>query len=351
MTTHPLETLGLNDSIKSHAGTAPSEAPTLARVIGQYQGIYRIHTGTDIINAELTGRFRHKSTQKEEFPVVGDWVFVALHAKLAIIHSFIKRNSLISRKSVKGYAEKQPIAANIDTAFIVQSADLGLHENSLDRYLAICQTGHITPQFIFNKTDLITPSELDLITKKLNTRYPQLTVFTTSCKVPSSLDALNDALQPRKTYCFLGPSGVGKSSIINRIDPAIDAKVSAVSGYHFKGKHTTRNRELYITRSGALLMDTPGMREVGLTEAETDTQLNFDIIIQTAAQCRFTDCSHKSEPGCAVQAAVRSRKIEHSLLVSYVKLNDEKEKFRQNKVKKRGKPKRLKPDKSGNDLY
>jgi ribosome biogenesis GTPase len=215
------------------------------------------------------------------------------------------------------------VAANIDTAFIVQSCDIDFNPSRLDRYLVMATDGRVEPLVILTKTDLITQDELDqeLATVRSAT---QAGVLALSNVTGAGFEAFRQTLSPGKTYCLLGSSGVGKTTLINRLigEEAFATRAVSSTG---EGTHTTSRRQLIVLSQGAMLIDTPGMRELGLVGAEDGVEAGFEDFAALAADCRFADCSHEHEPGCAVRAAVEAGELPETRYANYLKLKKESE--------------------------
>jgi ribosome biogenesis GTPase len=293
-----------------------------ARVVAQEKLLYLAHDGENELAAELSGRFRHEVEQHGGFPAVGDWVAVKPHAEgEAIIHALIPRRTAISRKVPGGKTAEQVIAANIDTVFLVSGLDQEFNPRRVERYVAAALRSGATPVVILNKTDLC--PDLDAAVAQLGPIAGGIAVRPLSASSGSGLDALEPFLKPGETVVFLGSSGVGKSTIINRLLGAERQQTGAVSQAVGKGRHVTTRRELIPIPGGGLLMDTPGLRELQLWADEHDLAATFDDIDALARECRFRNCRHEEEPGCAVRAAIENGDLTPERLRNYEKMQRE----------------------------
>ncbi|MBW6458596.1 MAG: ribosome small subunit-dependent GTPase A, partial [FCB group bacterium] len=231
----------------------------------------------------------------------------------------------------------QILAANIDVAFIVMSGDEDFSLNRLDRYLTIVYEGGIRPLIILNKIDLMSDNMGDELLKEIRERHPVIPVITASALTEKGIDAIKKQLQPGKIYCFIGSSGVGKSSLINRLTGSRQLAVRPISTASAKGVHTTTYRQLIVLENGSMLIDTPGLREVGLTGADAGIDETFSDIAEIAQNCRFRDCTHTNEPGCAVIASVQEGVLGPEKLENYVRLKRESDYYQMQDYERRQK--------------
>jgi ribosome biogenesis GTPase / thiamine phosphate phosphatase len=308
-----------------------------ARVVAQYRGKYRVRNEATEYWAEVTGKMMFNAGAKADYPVVGDMVNIdELEDGHAVIQEIMPRKSLLGRKAA-GKDEVQPIAANIDTAFVVQAMDQDYNLNRFERYLTIIEAGKIEPAVILNKTDLISESELDEKIAQVKERFNGIPVVATSATGKSGIEELRRAIKAGKIYCFVGSSGVGKSSIVNELLGEELLKTKNISASTGKGRHTTTHRELFILENGGMVIDNPGIREVGLADAGEAVANVFDDISELAKECKFADCRHQCEPGCAVRAALDCGDLSEEKYSNYLKLKKESDHYSLTNLGKRQK--------------
>jgi ribosome biogenesis GTPase len=335
-----LKNLGFDSWFQERAVELHQPAHHLARVTAVDRGGGLIRNEEREVPSELAGRMRFSSESSVDLPCVGDWVLVHYHnnGASAIIHGVLPRKTFLRRKCAGKDVDYQMIAANIDTAFIVQSCHYDFNLRRFDRYLVMANEGRIEPILVLTKTDLITPEELDRKLGAIRQAGITTMILTLSNTTGSGLAELRRLLAPGKTYCLLGSSGVGKTTIINRLvgRDAFDTK--AVSGTG-EGIHTTARRHLVFLEQGAMLIDTPGMRELGILASSDALEDSFADIHELAASCQYADCSHAKEPGCAVLAALESGNLSEDRYGSYSKLKKESEYHEMSYVQKRRKDK------------
>jgi ribosome biogenesis GTPase / thiamine phosphate phosphatase len=310
----------------------------IARVTAVDRGAYLIRNELGEIPAELAGKFRFRADSAADLPCVGDWVAVQYHnsGALAIIHGVLPRKTFLRRKCAGRNVDFQMIASNIDVAFIVQSCHYDFNLRRFDRYLVMVHEGHIEPVLLLTKTDLIAPEELEQIIASIRQSGIHAHILTISNATGAGLDAFRQLLVPGRTYCLLGSSGVGKTTLINRLlgRGAFDTKGVSRTG---EGTHATSRRQLIAIEPGAWLIDTPGMRELGLMGAGEALDDSFADIIDLSASCRYADCTHTREPGCSVLAAVEGGDLDEDRHESYLKLRKESDFYEMSYLEKRKK--------------
>ncbi len=320
-----LEELGYNASLEGARTSLGLCSFAAGRVIAEHRERYWVATGGGEVEAEISGNLRFSAMHREDFPAVGDWVAISLYDNnFAIIHRVFPRYSVIRRKAAGSNSEVQVIAANIDVGFLCQAADRDFSINRLERYLTICHAAHIKPAVILGKIDLVAEDEVNLMISALRSRIIGVPVFPVSHKTQQGYEDLMSFVEKGKTYCLLGSSGVGKSTLINNLTGERKMKTGPVSSSTNKGMHVTSHRELFLLPQGALLVDNPGMREVGIADDSGGLETTFMRIEELARQCRFSDCSHSGEKGCAVLAAAERGEVDTASLRNYKKMQKEK---------------------------
>jgi ribosome biogenesis GTPase len=336
-----LERLGYNDFFEPKRESLDLTQCSIARVIAEHKGTYRVKNTEGEYLAKITGRHVFNAKRREDFPAVGDWVVITMSdEETAIINEIFKRKTILSKKhnNRKG---AQIIATNIDVAFIVESVGRDFNLNRFERYLVLINEGNIKPAIILNKVDLISSGELDMEIEQIKERFNDIDIILTSTITEQGLDELFEYIKKGRTYCFLGSSGVGKSSLINKLLGKSKIKTSEISSATGKGKHTTTSREMYFLENGGIVIDNPGTREVGIAEVTNSIENVFDEIHTLSKDCKYADCTHTHESGCAVLRALDNKSLDKDKYLNYIRLKKEAEHYEMDDVEKRGKDRKF----------
>lgn len=335
-----IEDLGYNGSFEKLRKEKHLEEFEMGRVIAEHKERYIVMTEKGEFEAEITGNLRFSAQSREDFPAVGDWVTLLNYdSDVVIIHSVLPRISILSRQAVGKLGETQIIAANIDYALLVQAVDRDFNINRLERYLTICNSSKVSPIITLTKTDLIEPKEVKKIVERIEQRIKKVPIFPISNETKDGYDSINGLMEKGKTYCLLGSSGVGKSTLMNNLVGKDLMKTSAISTSTNKGRHVTSHRELAVIKSGGILIDNPGMREIGIIDSGEGLDNTFDKILKYSQECKFKDCTHTNEIACAVLEAVEHGQIDKKTYENFLKIQKEKEHFDLTVAEKRKKEK------------
>lgn len=335
-----LEDLGYNDKLEAFRIEHDLTNFDVGRVVSEHRERYIVRTIKGEFESEVTGNMRFAAKNREDFPAVGDWVSLATYTSdFAIIHKILPRWSVIKRQAVGQFGEIQIIATNIDYAFLVQAVDRDFNINRLERYLTICNSSKVSPVIILTKTDLINELQLAEILDRLKSRIKHVPVIAVSNETQDGYEVINSFIKKGKTYCMLGSSGVGKSTLLNNLTGKTLMKTDSISTSTNKGKHITSHRELIILENGGILIDNPGMREVGIADTAGGLEITFEEIIKLSKDCKFKDCTHTNEIGCRVIEAVEKGEIDIASYENYLKMEKEKAYFESTIAERRKKDK------------
>lgn len=317
-----LHDFGWNDGLEqSRQAYAADLVP--ARVVAEHRNAYRVQTTDSEIAAKTSGRLRHTATGRGDLPAVGDWVLItpAQPDQGAVIRHVLPRFSSFSRKAAGSRTDEQVVAANVDQVWIASALDQPLSLRRIERYLTVAWESGATPVVLLTKSDLA--DDWQHAVSEVEHVSIGVSVHAISSVTGFGVDALDGYLQRGRTVALLGPSGAGKSTLINRLLGQGVLRVAAVREHDHKGRHTTTHRQLIRLPGGGLVVDTPGMRELQLWDSETGVQDTFGDVEDLAAGCRFADCTHTVEPGCAVLGAVEQGALNAGRLESFQKLQRE----------------------------
>jgi ribosome biogenesis GTPase len=332
-----IEDLGYNDDFESERQSLGLGDFAVARVVAEHKGLYKVKDCNWEYFAKITGKRIFDAKGREDFPAVGDWVAITtLDNEKAVIKAILPRKTILRRKD-NNKEEAQLIATNIDVAFIVESMDRDYNLNRFERYIVLATEGGVKPVILLNKIDLISCEDLFSKIKEIIDRFEGIDILTASIINENYLDELTAYIEKGKTYCFLGSSGVGKSSLINKLLQKEEIRTKQISESTGRGKHTTTSREMYFMKNGGILIDNPGTREVGITDSEIGLKTVFEDVKAFSTGCKFRDCTHTNEPGCAVLKAIEQDELDEQKYENFTKLKKESDFYQMSNFEKRKK--------------
>ncbi|MFO0648379.1 MAG: ribosome small subunit-dependent GTPase A [Polyangiales bacterium] len=312
------EALGLGDAQRAAMG----DGELAGRVVGESKGEYRVWAGGREYAAECVGRFLARASGRGELPAVGDWVTLeATDHNRARVRALLPRSTKFSRRAAGNRDDEQVVAANVDVAFITAGLDGDFNLRRLERYLAVAWESGATPVVLLTKCDLV--DDVGARVEEARRVAGRAEVIATSAVRGDGLDRVRALLAPRVTVAFMGSSGVGKSTVANALLAREAQRTAGVREHDQRGRHTTTHRELFVLPTGALLIDTPGMRELQLWDVSRGLDEAFEDVTGCVARCRFRDCGHGAEPGCAVREALASGALDPERFASWRKLSVE----------------------------
>jgi ribosome biogenesis GTPase len=286
-----------------------------ARVATQHRGGYLLFTERGELPAVVSGRFRHETKVPADFPVVGDWVL----QRDGVIHALLPRRTAFSRKTNLGLIEEQVAAANVDVVFVVAALDTEPNLRRIERYVTVAYESGAEPVLLLSKADLC--ADLEAAISAVCDIVPGTPVHALSARTGAGLEILDTYCRPGRTTVFLGPSGVGKTTLLNVLT-GTERPTAAVLD-DGRGRHTTTKRELVLVEGRGIVIDTPGMRELQLWDADAGLSAVFADVEALARECRFADCAHGAEPGCAIRAALETGRLDAERFAGYRKLERE----------------------------
>jgi ribosome biogenesis GTPase / thiamine phosphate phosphatase len=338
-----LITLGFDKWFEDKRAEALRPDCTVARVTAVHKDSYLVKNNKNEVLAELTGNFIYSAESSIDLPSVGDWALVQFHNDdtFAIIHALLPRKSFLRRKTPGKKIDYQMIAVNIDSALIVQACDFDFNLRRLERYLVMVNEGHIEPILLLTKSDLVGPEKLEQRISEVRQANIKCKILPLSSITGFGVDHVRQLLEPCKTYCLVGSSGVGKTTLLNHIIGRDLFETNTVRASDGKGRHTTAQRQLIVLDQGAMLIDTPGMRELGNIGVSSGLEESFADIWSLSKTCRFANCTHSQEAGCALLNAIENGTLQADRYQSYLKLMKESEHNELSYVEKRRKDKKF----------
>lgn len=337
-----LKRLGYNEFFEKSRSGSNLSSFGLGRISAEHRERYRVITPGGEYDGEITGNLRFSAAERSDFPAVGDWVAISEYdSGSVLIHAVLQRQNMIQREAPGSTGQKQLIAANIDYALIIQPVDGDFSVNRLERYMTICNSSGVTPIIVISKVDLVNTEKLKKLEEQISARHDSPSLFAISNYSGDGLAELRDSMLAACTYCMMGSSGAGKSTLMNILLGNEKMDTGHISESTGKGRHVTTHRELVVLDNGAILVDNPGMREVGIADSPGGLEATFDLIHSYSRQCRYKDCTHQVEEGCAVRQAVAEGSIDKSSYDNYLNMLRERAHFESTIAERRRKEKTL----------
>jgi ribosome biogenesis GTPase / thiamine phosphate phosphatase len=322
-TTLNLKQLGWDSFFEEGFSSYQNGSYIVGRVALEHKGMYRLFTEHGDLLAEVTGKLRHFSSERQDFPAVGDWVVITARPEeqKAMVHAILPRKSKFSRKQAGQTTEEQIVAANVDTVFLVNALNTDFNLRRIERYLLLSWESGANPVIVLSKADLC--DDINEKISEVESIAMGVPIYAISAERNNGLEQLLHYIQEGRTVALLGSSGVGKSTLANALYGEEKQEVKTIRYDDDKGRHTTTHRELILLKEGGIVIDTPGMRELQLWVADDGMDHSFSDIEELASQCRFRDCQHETEPDCAIQAALSNATLDKARYLNYVKLQRE----------------------------
>lgn len=323
-----LEALGFYPELETYQKSNQLEHLTIGRVSAEHKDLYEVKTLSGDYDCELLGNIRFSATDRSDLPAVGDWVAISEYdTGKALIHAIYPRKTLLERAAAGKTGQTQIIATNVDIGFIVQSVNRDFNINRIERYMTLCFNAGIEPVIIISKTDLLSNEETDALKAEIRKRIETIPIIMFSNISKDGLNDIKSLLATGKTFCLLGSSGVGKSTLINSLTGTDTMQTGEISQTTDRGKHVTTSRSLIVLETGGILIDNPGIREVGVAGAESGLTETFSDLASLVEECKFSDCTHTTEKGCAVLKAVDEGVISEADYINFQKMSREIEHF------------------------
>ncbi|CZF78426.1 Putative ribosome biogenesis GTPase RsgA [Grimontia celer] len=325
--TNKLESIGFSNWFESRIDESKAANHGIARVVSVHKNSYTVTKGGEEVFSELSGNLLYGAESSNDLPTTGDWVYADFYDddSHAIIYGVFPRKTLLKRKAPGKQIDVQLIAANIDTAFIVQSLNENFNLRRLERYLVMVNESNIEPVVLLSKSDLLSTEDIEDIKSQVLGIAPHATVIEFSSLNQENMDSILELLKFGRTYCLLGSSGVGKTTLLNKLLGSEEFETQEVSKIQSKGRHTTTSRQLVQLESGALIIDTPGMRELGSMSVDEGLDETFSEILALSLNCKFKNCSHTNEKGCAILKAIETGELSEQRYKNYLKMKRESE--------------------------
>lgn len=337
-----LKDLGFGEELNQYCLEHRLDLQNIGRVISEHKARYVVRTESGDHEAIVTGKLVYDAEGRYDFPATGDWVELRLQDEGVIsVNSILPRSSILERRAAGKMTAKQIIATNIDYVLIVQAVNRDFNVNRIERYLTICAESGIKPIVVLSKSDLVDQESLRFVIDELKDRVADVPVVSISSTQQIGFDELDGIIEKGRTYCLIGSSGAGKSTLLNILASEELMKTGEIGDKTNRGRHVTTHRELVVLPSGGIIIDNPGMRELGIADAKEGLNIAFDDIIELASQCRFKNCSHVKDEGCAILAALGAGDIDRLSYDNYLRMQREAEHYQSSERERRQKAKNL----------